>query len=235
MYKNFNLTDKERQQILESHKSHGYKQPLKEQPTMSSKLGLSGYDNANDEIKGILLDRHDGPVTDFVVISRAIQLSSKERRGYNQYNFTADDIANALHEVLESLKESGGELSSNEFRHLEVSENTHLGEQNDSDNETPNLDKLVVEDHIYVPIKSFTVYVLYKDGSDDVPEEVPVVVSRNENGEPVFNLDPVYLPDGGNSEDYINAVKQKMGENPFNELKYTGSVLNYETGETENY
>lgn len=30
MYKNFNLTEKERQQILESHKSHGYRKPLNE-------------------------------------------------------------------------------------------------------------------------------------------------------------------------------------------------------------
>jgi hypothetical protein len=30
MYKNFKLTDKERKQILESHMSHGYKQPLNE-------------------------------------------------------------------------------------------------------------------------------------------------------------------------------------------------------------
>ena len=30
MYKNFKLTEKERQQILESHMSHGYKQPLNE-------------------------------------------------------------------------------------------------------------------------------------------------------------------------------------------------------------
>jgi hypothetical protein len=30
MYKNFNLTEEERQQIMESHKSHGYKKPLNE-------------------------------------------------------------------------------------------------------------------------------------------------------------------------------------------------------------
>ena len=30
MYKNFNLTDEERQQIMEQHKSHGYKKPLNE-------------------------------------------------------------------------------------------------------------------------------------------------------------------------------------------------------------
>ena len=30
MYKNFNITDEERQQIMEQHKSHGYKKPLNE-------------------------------------------------------------------------------------------------------------------------------------------------------------------------------------------------------------
>ena len=31
MYKNFNITDEERQQIMEQHKSHGYKKPINEQ------------------------------------------------------------------------------------------------------------------------------------------------------------------------------------------------------------
>ena len=30
MYKNFNLSEKEKREILEQHKSHGYKQPLNE-------------------------------------------------------------------------------------------------------------------------------------------------------------------------------------------------------------
>lgn len=32
MYKNFNLTDEERKQILESHSAHGYKKPMNEAP-----------------------------------------------------------------------------------------------------------------------------------------------------------------------------------------------------------
>ena len=36
MYKNFNLTDEERQQILEQHQGKGYKQPLSEQPQLAS-------------------------------------------------------------------------------------------------------------------------------------------------------------------------------------------------------
>lgn len=31
MYKNFNITEEERKQIMEMHKSHGYKQPINEQ------------------------------------------------------------------------------------------------------------------------------------------------------------------------------------------------------------
>ena len=29
MYKNFNLTDEERKEIMESHKAHGYKNPVR--------------------------------------------------------------------------------------------------------------------------------------------------------------------------------------------------------------
>ena len=42
MYKNFNLTEEERQQILESHKSHGYKKPLNEKI----------YDKEYDVVRG---------------------------------------------------------------------------------------------------------------------------------------------------------------------------------------
>jgi hypothetical protein len=38
MYKNFNLTDEERRQIMEQHKSHGYKKPLSEQ---MNQMGMS--------------------------------------------------------------------------------------------------------------------------------------------------------------------------------------------------
>lgn len=39
MYRNFKLTEEERQQILESHKKHGYGKPLKEQEETND-----GYD-----------------------------------------------------------------------------------------------------------------------------------------------------------------------------------------------
>lgn len=147
MYKNFKITEEEKQQILESHKKHGYKKPLNEQ-----------YE---DESMGD--DTNDGSEQDM----------------------------------------------------------------------TPS-NGLVVEDHIYIPVESFTVYVTYKE--EDGHEEVPVYVSRDENtGNPVFDVNENMMPEGGNPEDFINAVKQKMGENPFESLNYNGAVLNYETGETENF
>jgi hypothetical protein len=40
MYKNFNLTDEERQQIMEQHKSHGYKKPINEMVLTEQQLGF---------------------------------------------------------------------------------------------------------------------------------------------------------------------------------------------------
>lgn len=59
MYKNFNLTEEERQQIMEQHKSHGYKKPLSEQsqlaamkmrdPNFSGKIMRKRHDEADNE------------------------------------------------------------------------------------------------------------------------------------------------------------------------------------------
>lgn len=147
MYKNFNLTESEREQILKQHKKYGYKNPLNEQ-----------YE---DESMGD--DTNDG---------------SEQDMGSSSYN-------------------------------------------------------LKVDDSIFIPVEGFTVYVSYthEDGYD----EVDVRVNQDEDGNPVFDVNDALMPEGGNPEDFINAIKQKMGDNPFESLKYHGAVLNYETGETENY
>jgi hypothetical protein len=59
MYKNFNLTEEERKQIMEMHKSHGYKQPVNEiekyvpgidSPEEEDELSAEfGYDDDEDE------------------------------------------------------------------------------------------------------------------------------------------------------------------------------------------
>ena len=62
MYKNFNLTDEERQQILEQHKSHGYKKPLSEQSQLQSMKDPNFFNKIKSK-------RHDDvenePVTKF--------------------------------------------------------------------------------------------------------------------------------------------------------------------------
>jgi hypothetical protein len=140
MYKNFNITEEERKQIMEMHQTHGYKKPLNEQ-----------YE---DESMGD--DTNDG---------------------------------------------SGQDLEA--------------------------------EDIIYIPIRKFTIYVTSKE--EDGFDEVPVIVSVDDEGNPVFDVDDVMMPEGGNPEDFINAIKQKMGDHPFKSLNYHGAVLNYKTGETNNY
>jgi hypothetical protein len=68
MYKNFNLTESEREQILNMHTKHGYKKPLNEQDTSgqnykdiadalyNSMKGLSSSEDA-ENIKSIILNR----------------------------------------------------------------------------------------------------------------------------------------------------------------------------------
>ncbi len=49
MYKNFNLTDQERQQIMEMHESHGYKKPINEQHQPSNFKEEQMVDDENPE------------------------------------------------------------------------------------------------------------------------------------------------------------------------------------------
>jgi hypothetical protein len=53
MYKNFNITEKERQQILEQHKSHGYRRPLNEIGGMYwlTKIKIDSPEELSDEEK----------------------------------------------------------------------------------------------------------------------------------------------------------------------------------------
>lgn len=52
MYKNFNITEEERQQIMEMHKSHGYKQLLREQDAATTSIykGYNGLGTDEDEL-----------------------------------------------------------------------------------------------------------------------------------------------------------------------------------------
>jgi hypothetical protein len=51
MYKNFNLTESEKEQILNMHKDHGYKQPLNEQ---SPQLTQKDYQEIANYFKGLM-------------------------------------------------------------------------------------------------------------------------------------------------------------------------------------
>lgn len=64
MYKNFKITKKEKQQILEMHKKHGYKKPMNE----------GDYDEMLD-IQHKLTNTDDGPIDEFTVILRIIEIA----------------------------------------------------------------------------------------------------------------------------------------------------------------
>ena len=67
MYKNFKITEEERQQILESHMSHGYKKPLKEddseKPNDEQFIMVKFFDKKieefEDEMRNLIEDAQD--------------------------------------------------------------------------------------------------------------------------------------------------------------------------------
>jgi len=59
MYKNFNLTDEERQQTMEQHKSHGYKKPLNEKMFNDEGEQMMSYRQYQDYNKPLERDYED--------------------------------------------------------------------------------------------------------------------------------------------------------------------------------
>ena len=51
MYKNFNLTDEERKEIMESHKAHGYKNPVNERAYVSKRYNDFDIVRGNPDFK----------------------------------------------------------------------------------------------------------------------------------------------------------------------------------------
>jgi hypothetical protein len=51
MYKNFNLTEEERKEIMESHKSHGYKKPINERAYVSKRYNDFDVVRGNPDFK----------------------------------------------------------------------------------------------------------------------------------------------------------------------------------------
>jgi hypothetical protein len=67
MYKNFNLNDEERKQIMEMHKLHGYKKPLNEES-----INLDTYNGDKDiitEISLISVSEDGNPITKIILKS----------------------------------------------------------------------------------------------------------------------------------------------------------------------
>ncbi len=257
MYKNFNLTESEREQILKQHQSHGYKKPLNEQEVggykegpgekqtpelnhyskiVKPQLSNAGFKDAYEKNlvpygteNSMVYGNHNTGVN--VVWDRKKGIYSVyvgNNKGLKTFSLGPADsrlVANNVVKYALSLK---NRVSLNEqYEDESMGDDTNDGSEQDMGSSY----NLVVDNSIFIPIESFTVYVSFDEEDDDVP----VRVSQDEEGNPVFDVSEVMMPEGGNPEDFINAIKQKMGDNPFESFKYHGTILYYETGKTNNY
>ena len=90
---------------------------------------------------------------------------------------------------------------------------------------------LVVSNNIFIPIRTFYVDVSFDESRDPVT----VTVTRGSKNESYFEIAGEMVPEGQFAGNFINAVREKFGEDVFNKLPYDGTVLNIETGESEGY
>ncbi len=118
MYKNFNLTESEKEQILNMHKEHGYKKPLNEDIEMESKD--MSLDEAIDKLKmfseqleEVSQQFHDTfkdtPYWDYVEqMYSGVRSVSDMEMNYTRTDETGENVSR----VIEILKSDFGEDSS---------------------------------------------------------------------------------------------------------------------------
>lgn len=88
--------------------------PYGNQNTNENEISNQGnHNNFDQEVENViekeLMYQHDGPVTEFVVIARAIRLARTNTA------IKEDIISNALSDALDILKKNGNHLPSNEY------------------------------------------------------------------------------------------------------------------------
>ncbi len=99
MYKNFNLTESEREDILNQHSSYGYKQPLNEQSNnqMITKYGNQGYPltkKALDQYGLKLASIIKGKTAQIPILGESGGLLLADILGYNGRQHIYDNIEN---------------------------------------------------------------------------------------------------------------------------------------------
>ena len=102
MYKNFNLTESEKEQILKQHQSYGYKKSLNEQSEEDLSSDMGGEMDGPGEPRGSVND-----VMDFVYeyISKKAPNGPGDR---NAYVGAIHELERELHYVLRNVKQNVG-------------------------------------------------------------------------------------------------------------------------------
>lgn len=105
MYRNFKITEEEKQQILESHKKHGYKKPLNEDEYMGDDTN-DGSEQDMGSSDGLVVDDSIFiPVQGFMVY-----VTYKEEDGYEEVDVrvSQDEEGNPVFNVNEVMMPEGG-------------------------------------------------------------------------------------------------------------------------------
>lgn len=108
MYKNFNLTDEERKQIMEMHKSYGYRKPMNEQE--------ENYDVSEEEVDEATAPE---PVKDNetkIIGILGFQEGKTKPSRYNGQNVTQKDIDMMVNNLVEFLTKTGTIETLRKFR-----------------------------------------------------------------------------------------------------------------------
>ena len=103
MYKNFNLTESEREQILNQHKEHGYKKSLNEQAYTQQKWGKGtlirlpkGSNNTNDAIR--IQSEPLGDKNDVIIGVQSNKKVRAEIKGINVFNTIESMLGHKFHD-----------------------------------------------------------------------------------------------------------------------------------------
>jgi hypothetical protein len=111
MYRNFNLTDEERKQIMEMHQTHGYKKPLVEQEEdfdgPEIKFGDSAFPRCTTW--GINIDVKDKGYDSYTVVTVDVKFDENEDfleivDIYNESDKDDEEISNWIAEAIKNGK-----------------------------------------------------------------------------------------------------------------------------------
>lgn len=153
MYKNFNLTESEREQILNQHKEHGYKKSLNEQAYTQQKWGKGtlirlpkGSNNTNDAIR--IQSEPYGDKNDVIIGVQSNKKVRAEIKGINVFNTIESMLGHKFHDEGNWSLVSGLVDSNTYNKIVKLLSSLNVDEKNNTfTNQSSSLNEQSVEDY----------------------------------------------------------------------------------------